>query len=69
MINAADVDYPPTKRQRLQCNIIIDVEPSDNMGQNLLKAQFPQLNGLKSTLLQNTSTTFLPVDEVKNKVK
>jgi len=48
MINMADVNQPPTKRQKLQCkqfeDIIMDIELSDlqiNMAQNLLKAQFP----------------------------
>ena len=39
-----------------------------NMAQNLLKAQFPLLNGLKSTLLQGKQQTFTE-DEVKNKLQ
>ena len=51
LFSMADVDQPPTKRQKLQCkqfeDIIMGVELSDlqiNMAQTLLKAQFPQLN-------------------------
>ena len=39
-----------------------------NMAQSLLKAQFPLLNGLKSTLLQGKQQTFTE-DEVKNKLQ
>ena len=70
LFSMADVDQPPTKKQKL--DIIMGVELSDlqiNMAQNLLKAQFPQLNGLKSTLQQTKSTGLLPVDEVKNKLQ
>ena len=48
------------------------VELSDlqiNVTQNLLKARFPQLNGLRSTLLQNNSSSLLAVDEVKNELQ
>ena len=76
LFSMADVDQPLTKRLRLQCkqfeDIIMGVELSDlqiNMAQNLLKAQFPKLNGLKSTLQQTKSTDLLPVDEVKNKLQ
>ena len=76
MFSMADVDQPPTKRLKLQCkqfeDSIMGVDPSDlqiNMAQNLLKAQFLQLNGLKSTLQQTKSTDLLPVDEVKNKLQ
>lgn len=39
-----------------------------NMAQNLLKAQFSCLKGLKSTLLQGKQQTFTQ-DEVKNKLQ
>ena len=72
----ADVEQPPAKKQKYICkefeDVIMGVELSDlqiNKAPNLLKAQFPQLNGLKSTLLQNNSTGLLAVDEVKNKLQ
>ena len=52
-------------------DIIMVDELSDtriNMAQNLLKAQFPLLNGLKSTLLQGKQQTFTE-DEVNNKLQ
>ena len=71
-----DVEQPPAKKQKYICkefeDIIMGVELSDlqiNKAQNLLKAQFPQLNGLESILLQNNSTGLLAVDEVKNKLQ
>jgi len=70
-----DVDQPSTKKQKLRCkefkDIIIGVELSDlqiNMAQNFLKAQFPQLNGLKSTLQQTKSAAVL-TDEMRNKLQ
>jgi len=71
-----DVDQPPTKKQKLRSkefdDIIMGVELSDlqiNMAQNLLKAQFPQLNGLKSTLQQTKHTDIPTEDEVRNKLQ
>lgn len=52
-------------------DIIMGNELSDlhiNMAQNLLKAQFSCLKGLKSTLLQGKQQTFTQ-DEVKNKLQ
>ena len=40
-----------------------------NMAQNLLKAQFPQLNGFGSTLLQGKELPVQSTDAVKNKVQ
>jgi len=48
------------------------VELSDlqiNMAQNLLKVQFPQLNGLKSTLQQTKPAAVLTEDEAGNKLQ
>jgi len=71
-----DVDQPSTKRQKLRFkefeDIIMGVELSDlqiNMVQNLLKAQFPQLNGLKSTLQQTKPAAVLTEDEMRNKLQ
>ena len=68
-------DQPPAKKQKLSSKEIEDIimgnELSDfhiNMAQNLLKAQFPWLNGLKPTLLQGKQQTFTE-DEVKNKLQ
>ena len=68
-------DQPPAKKQKLSSKEIEDIimgnELSDlhiNMAQNLLKAQFPWLNGLKSTLQQGKQQTFTE-DEVKNKLQ
>ena len=68
-------DQPPAKKQKLSSKKIEDIimgnELSDLhilMAQNLLKAQFPWLNGLKSTLLQGKQQAFTE-DEVKNKLQ
>ena len=66
----------PTKRQKIGSKeveeIIMGDELSDlhvNMAQNLLKAQFPQLNGFCSTLLQGKELPVQSTDAVKNKVQ
>ena len=68
-------DWPPAKKLKLSSKEVEDIimgnELSDlhiNMAQNLLKAQFPWLKGLKSTLLQGKQQTFTQ-DEVRNKLQ
>ena len=68
-------DQPPAKKQKLSSKEVEDIimgnELSDlqiNMAQNLLKAQFPCLKGLKSTLLQEKQQT-ITEDEVNNKLQ
>ena len=58
-------NQPPAKRKKLSSKEIEDIimgnDLSDthiNMAQNLLKAQFPLLNGLNSTLLQGKQKNF-----------
>ena len=54
-----------SKKQKYMCKQFKDII----VAQNLLKAHFPQLNGLRSILLQNNSSGLLAVDEVKNKLQ
>lgn len=66
---------PLVKKQKLSDleieNIVMGVELSDmqiNLAQRVLKQQFPELNGLESTLYQNKQQ-FLSEDNVKNKLQ
>ena len=69
-----DDGKPSVKRLRLSDleieNIVMGVELSDvhiNLAQRILKQQFPELNGLESTLFQEKEQV-LTEDNVKNKI-
>ena len=73
-INLDDDMEQPAKKQKLGSkdveDIIMGTELSDrhiSMAQSLLKSQFPQLNGLRSSLLQGKELQ--STDDVKNKLQ
>ena len=75
-INLDDDVEQPAKKQKTGNKeveeIIMGNELSDlhiNMAQNLLKAQFPEFNGFRSTLLQEKELPVQSTDDVKNKVQ